>query len=194
MSSSRLLFACAVALSTSLPASSVASAQAPAPRRLSIDSLPRPTANPADVSSPDAILKALYDVISGPAGAKRDWDRFRSLFVLNARLIPTRPTPTGGASTTVWSADDYAATAGASLEKSGFFEREIARKTESYGNIMHAFSTYESRRTGDPAEKPFARGINSIQLLKDGNRWWVVSIFWDAERPGNEIPAQYLPR
>ena len=83
---------------------------------------------------------------------------------------------------------------GASLEKTGFFEREIARKTEAYGNIMHVFSTYESRRTGDPAEKPFARGINSIQLLKDGNRWWVVSIFWDAERPGNEIPAQYLPR
>ena len=178
----------------SIAAPSHAAAQSPAPRRLSIDSLPRPAANPADVSSPDAILKALYDVISGPAGAKRDWDRFRSLFVLNARLMPTRPNPSGGATVSAWSADDYAALAGASLEKTGFFEREISRKTEAYGNIMHVFSTYESRRTGDPAEKPFARGINSIQLLKDGNRWWVVSIFWDAERPGNEIPAQYLPR
>lgn len=194
MSPTRLVVASAIALSMSLTAWPVAGAQSPAPRRLSLDSLPRPAANPADVSSPDAILKALYDVISGPAGVKRDWDRFRSLFVLNARLMPTRPNPTGGASVMVWSADDYAALAGSSLEKSGFFEREIARKTEAYGNIMHVFSTYESRRTADPAEKPFARGINSIQLLKDGSRWWVVSIFWDAERPGNEIPAQYLPR
>lgn len=179
--------------SFALTAPQQALAQAPS-RRLSIDTLPRPAADPADVSSPDAIIKALYDVISGPAGAARNWDRFRSLMALNARLMPTRPMPNGGATLMVWSADDYVALAGASLEKNGFFEREIARKTEAYGNIMHVFSTYESRRTGDLAEKPFARGINSIQLLKDGSRWWVVSIFWDAERPGNEIPSQYLPR
>lgn len=169
-------------------------AQAAPPRRPSVDTLPRPEANPADVSSPDAILKALYDVISGPPGAKRDWNRFRSIMAPNARLMPARALPNGRADVIVWSADDYVAAAGAGLEKNGFFEREISRKTEAYGNIMHAFSTYESRRTADLAEKPFARGINSIQLLKDGNRWWVVSIFWDSERPGNEIPAQYLPR
>lgn len=169
-------------------------AQAPVIRPPSVDSAPRPAANPSDVSTPDAILGALYDVISGPAGAKRDWNRFRSLMAPNARLIPTRPLPNGGAESMVWSADDYVRTAGAGLERSGFFEREIHRVTEAYGNIMHAFSTYESRRTADLAERPFARGINSIQLLKDGGRWWVVSIFWDAERAGNEIPARYLPR
>jgi hypothetical protein len=189
MSRSRLLLLGAVLLA--VPAAS--RAQAPAPRTPSIDTVPRPAANPADVASPDAILKTLYDVISGPAGAKRDWNRFRSIMAPNARLIPTRPQPNGGAHVSVWSADDYAGMAGPRLEASGFFEREISRKTEAYGNIMHVFSTYESRRTADLAEKPFARGINSIQLLKDGSRWWVVSIFWDAERPGNEIPAQYLP-
>jgi hypothetical protein len=160
----------------------------------SLDSTPRPEAKPADVSSVDAILKTLYDVISGPAGQKRDWDRFRSIMAPNARLMPTSPRPGGGAALRALSADDYAASSGPFLEKNGFFEREIARTTETYGNIVHAFSTYESRRTADLAEKPFARGINSIQLLKDGNRYWVVSIFWDAERPGNEIPAKYLPR
>jgi hypothetical protein len=169
-------------------------AQAPAIRPPSADSVPRPAANPADVASPDAILGALYDVISGPAGQKRDWNRFRSLMALNARLMPTRPLPNGGGEVRMWSADDYVQAAGASLERTGFFEREIHRVTESYGNVMHAFSTYESRRTADLSEKPFSRGINSIQLLKDGGRWWVVSIFWDAERPGNEIPAKYLPR
>ncbi len=169
-------------------------AQAPAIRPPSVDTAPRPEAAPADVASVDAILGALYDVISGPAGAKRDWNRFRSLMAPNARLMPTRALPNGKADVVVWSADDYVNTAGARLEQTGFFEREIHRVTESYGNITHAFSTYESRRTADVSEKPFARGINSIQLLHDGSRWWVVSIFWDAERPGNELPAKYLPR
>ena len=89
------------------------------------------------------------------------------------------------------SADDYASRSAPGLERSGFFERELARRTESFGNIMHVFSSYDSRR-GASDEKPFARGINSFQLLKDGGRWWVVTIFWDSERPDNPIPEKYL--
>lgn len=170
------------------------SGRAQAPGAPTPDSLPRPAARPADVSSPDAILTALYDVISGGAGIKRDWDRFRSLFVPYARLIPSSPLPSGGARATVLGVEDYVKRAGPGLESQGFFEVEVNRTWEQYGNIAHAFSTYESRRTADRKEKPFARGINSIQLLKDGNRWWIVTIYWDAERPGNEIPAKYLPR
>lgn len=151
-----------------------------------------PQAKPEDVQSPDAILKALYDVISGGAGVKRDWNRMRSLFVPNARLMPSVPRDAGARSDLfVWSVDDYIGRAGARLEENGFFEREIARKTETYGSVIHAFSTYESRRKADDP-KPFARGINSIQLLKDGGRYWVVSIFWDSERPNNPIPEKYL--
>lgn len=161
------------------------------PSRPSVDTLPRPAAKPADVASVDAIIAALYDVISGPAGQARDWNRFRSLFVPNARLIPTRARPDGGADAVVWSADDYAAAAGPRLEKGGFYEREISRTAESFGNIVHVFSTYESRHTAaDPA--PFARGINSIQVMKDGQRYWIVTIFWDSERSGNPIPPKYL--
>jgi hypothetical protein len=159
-----------------------------------IDTVARPAANPADVGSVDAILKALYDVISGPAGQARNWDRFRSLLVPNARLMPTGVRPNGGAGVAMLSADDYVKRAGPGLEKNGFFEVESHRVVEQYGNILHAFSTYESRRTADPNEKPFSRGINSIQLLKDGGRYWIVSIFWDSERPGNEIPSKYLPK
>lgn len=190
MTRMRALALGAILLAAALPLG----AQATAIRPPSADSAPRPPANPADVSSPDAILAALYDVISGPAGQKRDWDRFRSLMAPNARLMPTRALPNGGGEVRMLSADDYVRLAGAGLERDGFFEREIHRVTESYGLVMHAFSTYESRRTADLSEAPFARGINSIQLLKDGGRWWVISIFWDAERPGNEIPAKYLPR
>ena len=184
--------AIAAAALAGAPAGLFAQRGAPAPAYPSVDSVPRPAANPADVASPDAIIAALYDVISGPAGKKRDWDRFRSLVIPNGRFIPTRVQQGGAASATVLSADDYIARAGAGLERNGFFEREVSRKTEQFGAIMHAFSTYESRRTAEDP-KPFARGINSIQLLKDGGRWWIVTVYWDAERPGNEIPAKYLP-
>lgn len=150
-----------------------------------------PAARPDDVASMDAIIAAVYDVISGPAGQKRDWQRFESLFVPGARLIPTAVRPDGSAVVRVMTPAEYAASADSVLTARGFFEREDHRVTESFGRIAHAFSTYESRWTLAD-EKPFQRGINSFQLLDDGRRWWVVSIYWDAERPDNPIPAKYL--
>jgi hypothetical protein len=152
-----------------------------------------PPAAAADVSSLDAIVAALYDVISGPAGQARNWDRMRSLFVPGARLIPAVPRKGGGADARVLTVDDYITRSGPRLEEGGFFEREIARRVERYGNIAHVFSTYESRRTRDDAT-PFARGINSIQVLKDGDRWWIVTVYWESERPDTPIPAEYLPK
>jgi hypothetical protein len=142
---------------------------------------------PQDVSSLDNIVRAVYSVISGPAGQKRDWDRLRSLLYPGARLIPARPTQEGGAQAVVLGIEDFIQRSEPALEK-GFFESEIRRETLTFGNIAHVFSTYESRRA--PGEKPFARGINSMQLLRDGSRWWVVTIFWDSERPDNPLPAQ----
>ena len=149
-----------------------------------------PAARPDDVQSMNAVVASLYDVISGPAGQPRNWDRMRSLFVPGARLIPTSANP-AGASARVLDVDGYIERVKPAFERDGFYEREIARKVDQFGNIAHVFSTYESRRKpDDPA--PFARGINSIQLLKDGSRWWIVTVYWDAERPGNPIPPQYL--
>jgi hypothetical protein len=153
-------------------------------------------ARPDDVKSIDAIIAAVYDVISGPAG-ERDWDRMRSLFVSEARLIPCFPASKDAAkpanATRVWTVDDYIKRAGPSFKTSGFFEREIARRVERFGAVAHVFSTYESRHAANDLE-PFARGINSIQLFFDGTRWWTVTIFWDSERPGQTIPEDYLPK
>lgn len=145
-------------------------------------------ASASDVATIDAIVAALYDVISGPAGKKRDWDRFRSLFATGARLIPT-----GDQGARVLGVEDYIASSGGYLETNGFFEREIARKTEKFGRIAHLFSTYEARnRTEDPT--PFMRGINSIQLVNDGRRWWIVTILWQRESESNLLPSEYLER
>ena len=143
-----------------------------------------------DIESIDAIIEALYDVISGPAGQERDWSRFRSLFLPEAHLVPSVVTPDGSIRHVVWSPEEYISRAGAQLEEVGFFESEIGRVTEEFGNVAHAFSTYESR-IGE-GEDPVQRGINSIQLFWDGTRWWIVNIAWDQERDDNEIPAKYL--
>lgn len=149
-------------------------------------------ANPADVGSIDAIMKAVYDVISGDAGQKRDWDRFRSLFHKDAKLIPSgKNAQTGGTDARFLTPEDYVTRSGPSLEKNGFHERELARKVDQYGNIAQVFSTYHAFKSKEDKE-PFMRGINSFQLMNDGKRWWVINIFWLAETPDNLIPKEYL--
>lgn len=154
-------------------------------------SWPAPAQTPkpgSDGESIETLTKGLYQVISGPAGT-RDWPRFRALFIEGARLIPVRVTA-AGASPVVLTVEDYITRAGANFEKSAFYESEISRRVETFGNIAHVFSTYESRHA--PGEQPFARGINSIQMVNDGKTWKVVTILWDAERQGLSLPEKYL--
>ncbi len=149
-------------------------------------------ADPKDVASLDAIIIALYASISGPKDAPRDFDRLRTLFAPNARMIPTGVAPDGTTRMRNWTVEEYITAAGPGLMANGFFEREIGRATTSYGNVWHIMSAYDSRNTLE--SPPFARGVNSIQLFKGSDRWYVVTIFWDSERPGNPIPAELLKR
>lgn len=152
-----------------------------------------PTPTPADVETIDGIITALYAAISGPAGQERDWDRMRSLMVPEARLIPTRPAGADGSpgTATVRPVEGYISAA-TGLMTNGFFEVEIGRVTERFENIAHVFSTYESRRTEDGPL--IQKGINSIQLMWDGQRWWIFNIFWRGVPPNFEIPARYVNR
>jgi hypothetical protein len=183
-----LLIACA---SAPRPADT-ASPAAPAPAAAAPTQAAPPPARPADVASSEAIIAALYDVISGGRNQDRDWDRFRSLFTSGARLIVGAPSPDGRVPSRNMTVEEYIVSADPFLKRDGFWERELARRVERYGNVAHVFSTYESR-VNSADSPPFSRGINSIQLITNGERWWVVTILWDFERPGNPIPAQYLP-
>jgi len=148
-----------------------------------------PQANPSDVDSVEHLIAAVYDVISGPAGP-RNWDRFRSMFYPGARLIPSHRDESGKISANSLTADQYADRAKAFFDKDGFFEAAVANRIEIWDHIAHVWSTYESRHA--KGEKPFARGINSFQLLYDGSRWWVLTIYWEGEDPGHSIPEKYL--
>jgi hypothetical protein len=157
-------------------------------KELKRDSIP---VNTEDVKSIDAIIHSLYDVISGDSAVKRNWDRMRTLFIPEGRLISCGVRQDGTTRYRVMSVEDYISLNGPFLEKNGFFENELSRKAEQFGSIAHVFSTYQSRhKLAD--EKPFARGINSIQLMWDGKRWWIVSIYWTGETPANVLPEKYL--
>lgn len=146
-----------------------------------------------DVKSLDNILAALYDVISGEKGVKRDWARFQNLFIDDAQLMPSGKGKNGKVGYRVMTPQSYIEIVGAYLEENGFHEVEISRKVEEYGSLVHAFSTYESYHS-KTEQKPFARGINSIQLMNDGERWWVVSIYWLGETEAMPLPPNYLPK
>jgi hypothetical protein len=147
-----------------------------------------PSPRAEDVKSLDNILLAIYDVISGPAG-DRDWKRFRSLFVPQARFTQTMKAPDGSVAVNLLGVDDFVMMAEDVFKKDPFYENAIVNRAQSFGNVTQVFSSYESLRA--PGAKPFERGINSIQLINDGKRWWVLSILWDEERPDNPLPPEF---
>jgi hypothetical protein len=146
-------------------------------------------------------MAALYDVISGPAGQPRNWDRFRSLFLPTGRLGVIRPARAATQTPTAQPAheddvvflapDDYVQRDDPYFRTHGFSEHAIANRVEQFGSLISVWSTYESRHNAtDP--KPFARGINSLQVVHIHGRYWIASILWDEERPGLTLPAKYL--
>ncbi len=144
----------------------------------------------ADVETVDAIIKAYYDAISGPKGEARNWDRVRSLFLPDARFVTMRPVRDRAVPLNL-TVDQFISSNRNYFEKGGYFETEIARRTESFGRIAQVFSTYGSRRALEEPQ-PYVRGINGFQLLNDGERWWIGQVMWEMERVDVSLPEKYL--
>lgn len=146
-----------------------------------------PTPKSEDVQTLDAIMRAAYEAISGPAGP-RDWNRFRSLFLPQARFTEVGKKPDGSVVVISWGVEDFIHDATAIFSAEPFYEKAIVNQPARFGNMAQVLSSYESRHAR--GEKPFQRGVNSFQVLNDGTRWWILSIFWDSERPDNPLPAK----
>jgi len=148
-------------------------------------------ADPADVSSIDALVKALYGVISGPAGLERNWSRARGLFMPDIRMIATNPDKAGQPNIRMISFQEYVDRVSIAVQKQGFYESEIKRSTRQFGNVAQVFSSYQIKH--ELQGEPVVIGVNALQLYFDGRRWWIASIVWDTDRPGNQLPKELAP-
>lgn len=182
-----LLAASALVASSQAPSPGAAHSMA-GPSHIVVPDVP---ANPQEVATIDAIVTALYDVISGPAGQARNWSRMKALLIPEVRLIATNPDKAGHPSVRTVSFEDYVDRFSASVVSRPFYEREMHRQTRQFGNIAQLFSSYET--THDGKNDVVARGVNAIQLYFDGKRWWIASIIWDTDRPGNPLPKELAP-
>lgn len=144
------------------------------------------TANPNDVSSIDAIVNALYNVISGPPG-NRDWNRFNSLFLLDAKMGAASTTPTGEVKYTAMTPQDYRRNNSPFFMQSGFYEEELKRNVSQFGNIASIQSSYQFKM--NPAGPVAQRGVNYITLVKHEGRWWISNLTWQGEDQQNPLPA-----
>jgi hypothetical protein len=144
---------------------------------------------PEDVATIDGVMKAFYEVISGPAGQPRQWSRDRSLYIPDVRFVSIEKRRDGTIEAQPISHQEFVDRSDAGLVKNGFYESEIHRETQQFGQIAHVFSTYEMRIKQDGPL--IGRGINSLELFNDGKRWWVLSVQWDEEREGNKIPQKW---
>ena len=170
----------ACVLWASMLAASLAKAQTSAPEVKA--------AAAVDVASPEAIIQAVYSVISGPKGATRDWPRFRSLIAPGGILAVTGTPKNGPLRTRVMSVEDFISASSKAIENDAFYEHGVMGNVWRYAHIATVSSPYESRRA--PHEAPFARGINTFQLSYDGTRWWIISIAWEAETPAFPLPSE----
>lgn len=183
-----ILLGLVILLSGDCRASEMSAHQEASPKSVSV---PLAVARTEDVSSIDGIVKALYESISGPAGQPRQWSRDRTLYIEDVQFVATNEDASHHPTARVMNYQQFVDRVDARLVKDGFYEGEIHRKTERFGNIAHVLSTYESKSAENGPI--IDRGVNSIELFWDGERWWIASVIWDRERPDNPMPKDLLP-
>jgi hypothetical protein len=137
----------------------------------------------------DALIEALYEVISFDEGGEPDWQRMQALFSRHARI--TRITPEGTDYLDLGGFQELAKETFDLGVYTRFHEVEVLRDERRFGGLAHVLSAYETRHAPTAAE-PFARGVNSLQLIREGEGWKVLSLFWDEERADNPLKLEEL--
>lgn len=143
---------------------------------------------PFDPTDIGAVIDAMYAMISGPAGP-RDWTLQAEVFHPEARQMRTWLSDDGRPQIKIMGQADYRTDVEPFFAANPFYEVEIARKIDVFGNMAHVWSAYEAKTSPDDPT-PERRGINSIQLFRETDgRWRIISMIWDNERPGLDLPS-----
>ncbi|MEM9674755.1 MAG: hypothetical protein AAF992_19335 [Bacteroidota bacterium] len=144
-----------------------------------------------DIATIDGIISATYEAVSGKQGAKRNWARDRSLHH-PAAIYAFPDSVEGELQQVVMSVSDFHQETDTLVSTTGFYESEINREVRIFGNIAHVWSTYQTQF--EPDGPVMRRGINSIQLFYDQDRWWIISWTFDRETRLQPIPTTFLPQ
>jgi len=148
---------------------------------------------PEDVSTIDGMVKAYYDVVSGPAGQPRQWGRDATLYIPGMRFVVITEDKNGNASAQSMTHQEFVDSTEAAMHGKAFFERECHRVLHQVGNVAHVLSTAEQATS---AEGPYkVSGLDSLDLLWDGKRWWIASAnLWEINSKAHPLPPEYLPK
>lgn len=144
-----------------------------------------------DVSSIDGIIRAYYQVVSGPAGQPREWGRDATLYIPGVRFVVFSKDRNGKTSAQSMTHQEFVDSSDRAMVAKGFYEREIHRIVHRAGDVAHILSTAEnSASPNGPAQ---GRSIDSLELYWDGKRWWIASAnVWELSS-GESLPAEFLP-
>ena len=155
-------------------------------------SVPKTEPRAEDVSTIEGIVKASYETISGGVGVARQWGRDRTLFASSVRYISIGKDKAGTVKASTADYQEYLDESDDFLVKQGFTEVELGRKIERFGNVATVLSSYEGKLAS--TGKVVTRGVNIFSVYFDGKRWWIQTMLWDEEGPGNPIPTELLPK
>ena len=147
-----------------------------------------PAADPADVATPERVVEAVYETLSGGAGQARNWDRFRSLMAPDARFVTESVAEDGAVHRRSLGVEDLITSNDKSFATQGFFEHGVITHDEVWGHFAVIVTPYESRHA--LGEAPFARGIKHVELTSDGKRWFIESIVWERETASSPLPSE----
>lgn len=128
----------------------------------------------------DYLMKSFYEVISFEEGGTPDWETMQTLFSTHARIARVTPEAID-----YLDLNDFRNMAEEMIEVgafTSFYEREVARRAERYGQVMHVASAYETKISPDAADF-IERGINSLQLVRESGEWKILSLCWDDHAP-----------
>jgi len=142
-----------------------------------------------DTKSPESLMLAALDVISGPKDEPREWERFRNLFLPSAQLGITGKGPNGESRHRMFGLEDFIKNNGPSYARTGFFETELGHKLEKWNGIASAMQAY---KWTIPDTDQMQRGVNNYQFIQGEGRWYITNLIFTNETEQNPIPETYI--
>lgn len=138
-------------------------------------------------STPEALVRHLYDLATFPAGTVPDWDSMRTAFIPQAVIVLR----TSRTESTVMSVDAFVQDwldfiERANVEETGFSERIVKLVPVVVGDIAHVWVLYEAHIPG--RDRPPQQGVDSFQLIRQAVGWRIASVVNEIPTPARPVP------